>query len=364
MIAQRFWLPSVTSQFVICPIPFHLDTYKGCVHGCCYCFGRDLVNWTRRTRSLLFAELEANSPRQLSGWMQRVYGRRRNFRHAATVFINERVPLKIGAICDPCPPVENELHITEETLRVLADYDYPVQVQTKNPEILRQVLQRIGPGHNIVVSVTVISLDTKWTRRVEPGAPPPQSRLEAIKGITDGLGYPVMVKVQPAVFPRVLRELPDLVAAIAKAGCWAFNTEGLKVKIAMPQNEQRIFGALGRTVRQEYRDTVGHREGSDWVLKDEFKRQYIDLAVGLAKLYGLKYFSADNSPLGLGDGYECCGTERLRDYNVFAYNRRSQAFGMMQRSPLGECAVRFVRSIRMRSFRTIHDAVDDQLEGS
>ncbi len=186
MIAQRFWLPSVTSQFVICPIPFHLDTYKGCVHGCCYCFGRDLVNWSRRTRDLLFADLEANSPRLFAGWMRRVYGRRRNPRHAATVFINERVPLKIGAICDPCPPPERELRVTEEFLRILADYDYPVQIQTKNPEILREVLQRLGPGKNIVVSVTVISLDRQWTRRVEPGAPPPQSRLEAIKGITDG----------------------------------------------------------------------------------------------------------------------------------------------------------------------------------
>ena len=161
-VKQFFWPLSVTSQWLICPVPLHLDTYKGCVHDCVYCFGRDLTNFHRRKQRADFVDLTANDPDGFKRWMKRVYGRPRDYEQAITVAINARYPLKIGAISDPCPPVEAKYRITEAFLRILRLYDYPAQIQTKNPKLLYEILNRIGPGMNLVVSVTLISLDREW----------------------------------------------------------------------------------------------------------------------------------------------------------------------------------------------------------
>ena len=47
-IEMGSWIPTLTSQFLICPVPFHLDTYHGCGYGCKYCFARDFYEFTRR----------------------------------------------------------------------------------------------------------------------------------------------------------------------------------------------------------------------------------------------------------------------------------------------------------------------------
>ena len=388
MIADvHFWPPSVTSQFAICPVPFHLDPYNGCVHNCAYCFGRDLTNFQRRTGeevstdNLLggklvnlqrnveaqprFTDLTVNDAKKFSRWMKKQESKEHDPTDAVSVALKMRMPLKIGAIGDPCPPHERDLHVTENVLRVLADRDYPVEIQTKNPVVLAEVLERLGPGENIVAAVTLVTLDEEWIKRVEPGAPSAAARLVAVKRIVE-MGYPAMIKVQPAVYPRILKDLPRLAAAVKKSGAFAFQTEGLKVRIAMPQDERRIFDAALGNVRKEYGLRYGEKESSDYVLKDRYKLEYIELAELLAKRHGLRYFSSDNSPMGRGDSPECCGTEILRGYNVSTYNLRHEAFGLMKKDdPFAEVLVDFTKSTRSAKgakLRTVRSIIDDAVE--
>ncbi len=360
LVKQTFWPPAMTSQWLICPVPLHLDTYKGCLHNCVYCFGRDITNFHRRRQRAGFQDLTANDPDRFKDWLKGIYGRPRDFTRAITVAINSRYPIKIGAISDPCPAIEEKYRTTEAFLRILRLYDYPVQIQTKNPGVLFRLLKRIGPGMNLTVSVTLISLDREWLKKIEPGAPSPEQRLEAISRIVD-LGYPVMVKVQPAIWPRVTKELAALVEAIKEAGCWAFNTECLKLRQSMGKAEQTLFAEAFGNVRDLYRTKIGTREASDWVLQDGLKLEYIHLARDLAAKSGLKYFSADNTPLGHGDGFECCGTERLRDYRVFTYNLRSRAFGVFRQDDLCKCVLNFTRATTGDNSRTLGQAVDEHL---
>lgn len=48
-VERNFWPPSVTSQFAVCPIPFHFDTYRGCKYACLFCFARDFIRFARRS---------------------------------------------------------------------------------------------------------------------------------------------------------------------------------------------------------------------------------------------------------------------------------------------------------------------------
>ena len=170
-----------------------------------------------------------------------------------------------------------------------------------------------------------------------------------------------MVKVQPATWPRVIDELPPLVEAIEDAGSWGFNTEGLKLRVTMGEREQALFRQAFGNVRDNYRNSVGVREDGDWVLRDDLKARYITLAEKLARKAGLKYFSADNSPLGRGDGFECCGTEGLRDYRVFTYNKRSRAFGIFWEDELCKCVLNFTRATTTNRTVTLGEAVRKRL---
>ena len=63
MIKKRAWHPSVTTQFPVCTIPYHMDTYRGCPYNCVYCFARDFTTFARRNSEIKeFTYLEANNP--------------------------------------------------------------------------------------------------------------------------------------------------------------------------------------------------------------------------------------------------------------------------------------------------------------
>lgn len=366
MIAEtHFWSPSITSQFQICPIPFHLDTYKGCVHDCAYCFGRDLTNFHRRRHpEYRFTDLSVNDPVAFGRWMKREMAKPADVERAVSVALSMRMPLKVGAIGDPCPPQERELHVTENCLRVLGEYNYPTEIQTKNPSVLADVLERLGSGHNLVVTVTLVSMDAEWTKRVERGAPSPAKRLEGIKRITS-LGYPVLVKVQPAVWPLVQDELCAIVPAIKEAGAFGWNTEGLKIRVTMGAAEKAIFDAALPGTREMYGSKWGVKEMSDYVLREEFQSQYIALSEHLGYKHSLEYYSADNALMGRGDGPECCGTTVLRDYRVNTYNLRHAAFGKLEEDdPFADVTVNFTRQAvgSDKPQKTVREVIDGELE--
>jgi len=365
----KFWKPSITSQFKVCPIPFHMDTYRGCVYNCNYCFARDLCTFSRRnSKHKQFHYLEGNRPDRLEAWIKRTLAKDYDYNKAEEVAFKERIPLKIGATSDPCPPIEVEECVTLNTLLVLDKYDYPVEIQTKNPEVLYQIVvpilsARKNLGYkeglpNWTIAVTLISTDEKFLHACAPNAPSAMNRLRAIKYLTD-LGLPVMVKIQPAIYPKVIKDLPRLVKKIKKAGCWAFNTEGLKVRIAMPHKEQQIMQTIGDYLKYNIRDyykTCGINTGSDWEMTHANKMQYTELAIKLAKKHKLKYFSADNHMGCVGCSSECCGTEVLRDYKIWGQNKRTYYFphntillGQPQFSgELGKCKVNFMRSSKYK----------------
>lgn len=74
-ITRKFWSPSVTSQFCVCPIPFHFDTFRGCSYGCLFCFARDFIEFSRRNQDAdkrKQSYLEGNSPEGLQKWIDKV----------------------------------------------------------------------------------------------------------------------------------------------------------------------------------------------------------------------------------------------------------------------------------------------------
>ncbi len=325
-VKKSFAAPMLTSQYTICPIPFKFDPYKGCAYNCKYCFAKDIVEFARRrSDNKTFQYIYGNRPDQLRAWIQNAIESSYDYERGAEVAIKERIPVKVGATSDPFPTIERDAHITYDALKVFDMFDYPIEIQTKNPAILAEYADEFD-NPNWTVAVSLISTDEKYLKATEPGAPTAKQRLDAIKKLTD-MGIKVMGKIQPAIFPKILDDLPSLVSAFKDAGCWSFNIEGLRVSRAMtPQQKAQydsISDYLGFDVVEYYKneDLMG-----EYVLGYDKKMQYVRLSEQLAAKHGLRFFVADNGMGCMGCSGECCGTEVLRDYQIMGYNDRSLSF--------------------------------------
>ncbi len=196
MITRNFWSPAVTSQFCVCPIPFHFDTYRGCSYGCLFCFARDFIQFSRRNQDdeskRKQSYLEGNSPEGLQKWID-MSSDTYDYTKAETVAFRERIPVKIGATADPFPICETKERITYDCLQIFNKYDYPVQISTKNPEVFLSYAQDFV-GANIALNVSCSFCDDDIARKIECSAIAPSRRFAAIKQLTE-MGYKITVRI-------------------------------------------------------------------------------------------------------------------------------------------------------------------------
>ena len=347
MINRKFWKPSVTSQFKICPVPFHCDTYRGCTYGCLFCFARDFIQFARRdTEHPIQSYIEGNDPKGLERWVNRVLEKDYDYNKAEEVAFKERIPVKIGATADPFPFCEKNERITYEFLKVFQKIDYPVQISTKNPEIFLGYADDFI-GSNIALSVSISFFDDDIARKIECGAISPTRRLNAIKKISEK-GFKVLVRVHPFVLPYAYDNAEKIVSSIADAGADGFMTEGLKLRVVMPQREKEIYSKIGDVFGMDIISDFkknGVIEGGDREYNNFDKAKMLERFDSLAKKYGVKFYNADNFVGNYGCGCECCGTEFLRNHKVWGGCTRAKFFPVSNHSDkFGKCKVNFLRS--------------------
>ena len=194
-------------------VPFDrsLNPYRGCEHGCVYCFARPTHAYQGLSPGLdfetrLFAKPDA--ARLLADEL-----RKPGYKPAT---------LAMGTNTDPYQPIEKQRAITRAVLRVLAECDHPVAIVTKSNLILRD-LDILAPmaGKGLVsVAISVTTLDPVLARRMEPRAPTPARRLDAIAGLA-GAGVPVAVMVAPVVPAINDHEIEAILEAAVGAGAGA-----------------------------------------------------------------------------------------------------------------------------------------------
>ncbi len=116
---------------------------------------------------------------------------------------------------DPYPPLEARLCLTRGCLRLLSDADLRIQIVTKSDLVRRDI--DILRGARSSVSLTVTTLKDDLARRLEPGAPPPTRRIEAMEALSDA-AIPVIARIDPIIPGINGDEIEDLVEAVARAG--------------------------------------------------------------------------------------------------------------------------------------------------
>jgi DNA repair photolyase len=191
-------------------VPFDrsINPYRGCEHGCIYCYARPTHAWLGLSPGLDFESrlfYKPDAPDQLKRELARP-----GYEPAVIV---------LGANTDPYQPVERRLGITRRILEVLSDCGHPVAVTTKSAGVLRDqdILAHMAGRRLAAVQISITTLDTALARRLEPRAASPQRRLETVRTLADA-GVPVGVLVSPLIPGLTDCDLERVLEAAAAAG--------------------------------------------------------------------------------------------------------------------------------------------------
>jgi DNA repair photolyase len=185
-----------------------LNPYRGCEHGCIYCYARPTHEYLGLSAGLDFESkimVKTNAPELLRAELESPHWQPQT--------------LVMSGVTDPYQPIERKLRITRGCLEVLAKFLNPVAIITKNRLVTRDIdiLSDLAAFNAVAVNISVTSLDSNLQRVLEPRTSPPQARLDAVRQLRSA-GIPTGVMVAPIIPGLTDHEVPKVLDACAKAG--------------------------------------------------------------------------------------------------------------------------------------------------
>ncbi|MFZ1988456.1 MAG: PA0069 family radical SAM protein [Alphaproteobacteria bacterium] len=187
-----------------------INAYRGCEHGCIYCFARPTHAYMGLSPGLdfetkLFAKPDAAKLLRAE-LMAKTY---------------KPKPIAMGTNTDPYQPTERKMQITRSILEVLRETHHPCTIVTKSNLILRDIdiLADMAREHLVKVALSITTLDRKLARMMEPRAATPERRVEAVRALSDA-GVPVSVMVAPIIPSLTDHEMESILERAAEAGAY------------------------------------------------------------------------------------------------------------------------------------------------
>ncbi len=144
--------------------PYVINPYTGCQHGCSYCYARFMKRFTGHSEPWgQFVDVKIQAPELL----RREITRKKPGR------------VWISGVCDPYQPLEAKYKLTRQCLEILAQYNWPVTVQTRSPLVLRDI-DILKEGRDFEAGLSVPTADDSIRKLFEPSAPPIKERIRAL----------------------------------------------------------------------------------------------------------------------------------------------------------------------------------------
>ncbi len=185
-----------------------VNPYRGCEHGCIYCYARPSHAYLGMSPGLDFETrlvARPNAPQLLE--------------KAIAARSYQVAPIAFGTNTDPYQPIEARYRIMRSCLQVLHDWNHPLTIITRGATIARDLdlLGAMAGRGQIMVGVSITTLDTELARRMEPRAPTPQTRLRIIAQLS-AAGVPVRIMVAPVIPVLTEPEIEAILTAAHEAG--------------------------------------------------------------------------------------------------------------------------------------------------
>ncbi len=210
------------------PFRYSLNPYRGCAHGCSYCYARPTHEYLGWSAGLDFESrilVKPDAPELFRKWMR---SRRPD----------EIESVMLSGVTDPYQPAERHFELSRGCLVAALEFRHPVSLITKNRLITRDldILGDLAARELVHVALSVTSLDQRLTRVLEPRTSSPQARLQTISELSRA-GVPVSVMVAPVIPGLNDEEIPAILKAVAEAGARAAGY----VPIRLPLTVEPVF---------------------------------------------------------------------------------------------------------------------------
>ncbi|SNT68753.1 PA0069 family radical SAM protein [Paracoccus seriniphilus] len=185
-----------------------INPYRGCEHGCIYCYARPSHAYLGLSPGLDF-ETRITAKPDAAELLQRELARP-SYKVA---------PIALGTNTDPYQPVEARLAIMPDILRVLRDWNHPVTLVTRGRTVLRDLdlWAELAARNQALIGISITTLDAALARALEPRAPTPEVRLRMIRELSRA-GVPVRVMVAPVIPVLTEPEIESILTAAREAG--------------------------------------------------------------------------------------------------------------------------------------------------
>ncbi|AXE97770.1 PA0069 family radical SAM protein [Paraburkholderia hospita] len=190
------------------PFSVSLNPYRGCEHGCIYCFARPTHSYLGLSPGLDFESriyAKVNAPELLAREM------------AKKSYVPE--PIALGVNTDAWQPVERDLQLTRRVIQVMSEHNQAFAAITKNSLIERDIdlLAPMAEKGLMMAAITITTLDADIARTLEPRAATPARRLRTIRALSEA-GIPVGVSIAPVIPFVTDQDMERVLEACAEAG--------------------------------------------------------------------------------------------------------------------------------------------------
>ncbi|MGF1649072.1 MAG: PA0069 family radical SAM protein [Hyphomicrobiaceae bacterium] len=254
-----------------------INPYRGCEHGCIYCYARPTHAYLGLSPGLDFESriiAKENAAEAL----------RQEF--AAPGYRPSTIAL--GAVTDPYQPVERQMRLTRAILELLNEAKHPVGIVTKSALIARDIdlLQPMASEGLVKVAVSITTLDRKLARSMEPRAATPARRLETVERLA-AAGIPVTVMMAPIIPGLNDHEIERLLEAAAGAGAATAGYVLLRLPLELkdlfqewlatdhPDRAKRVMSLVRQTQGgRDYRSEFGLRQRGSGPIADLIARRF------------------------------------------------------------------------------------------
>ena len=190
------------------PMPYSINPYQGCEHGCIYCYARNSHQYWGYSAGLDFESkliAKPNAPQLLEKRLQS-----KSWKPA---------PISLSGNTDCYQPLEKEMKITRQLIAIFLKYGHPFSIITKNQLVLRDLdlLKPLAEQRLVHVYISITTLDEELRRKLEPRTATGANRLKVVETLAKA-GIPVGVMTAPIIPGLNSQEIPQLVAKAAEAG--------------------------------------------------------------------------------------------------------------------------------------------------